>query len=138
MFNSKFWNYRRGDIYLADLGEHHGHIQGETRPVVVIQNDYGNRFAPSLIVVPLTTEIKKTYQPTHYVLKHQRGLDKPCMALSEQIHTISKSQIIRYLAHVRAIHMACINLCLRESIGLPPQRIIHIIPDNLKRSDSRE
>ena len=41
MFNSKSWNYRRGDIYLADLGEHHGHIQGGTRPVVVVQNDYG-------------------------------------------------------------------------------------------------
>lgn len=135
---NKNWSFRRGDIYLADLGEHHGHIQGGTRPVVVVQNDYGNRFAPTLIVVPLTTEIKKADMPTHYILRHQRGLDKPCMALSEQIHTISKSQIIRYLGHVRAIHMACINLCLRESIGLPPQRIIHVIPDNLKRSDSRE
>lgn len=73
MFNSKSWNYRRGDIYLADLGEHHGHIQGGTRPVVVVQNDYGNRFAPTLIVVPLTTEIKKADMPTHYVLRHQRG-----------------------------------------------------------------
>ena len=135
---NKNWSFRRGDIYLADLGEHHGHIQGGTRPVVVVQNDYGNRFAPTLIVVPLTTEIKKADMPTHYVLRHQHGLDKPCMALSEQIHTISKSQIIRYLGHVRAIHMSGIDLCLRESIGLPPQRIIHVIPDNLKRSDSRE
>ena len=135
---NKNWSFRRGDIYLADLGEHHGHIQGGTRPVVVVQNDYGNRFAPTLIVVPLTTEIKKTDMPTHYVLRHQRGLEKPCMTLAEQIQTISKSQIIRYLGHVRAIHMACINLCLRESIGLPPQRIIHVIPDNSKRSDSRE
>lgn len=128
MLNSKSWNYRRGDIYLADLGEHHGHIQGGTRPVVVVQNEQGNRFAPTLIVVPLTSEVKKPDLPTHYVLRHQRGLDKPCMALSEQIHTISKSQIIRYLGHVRAIHMACINLCLRESIDLPPQHIIHVIP----------
>ena len=135
---NKNWSFRRGDIYLADLGEHHGHIKGGTRPVVVVQNEQGNRFAPTLIVVPLTSEVKKTDLPMHYVLRHQRGLDKPCMALSEQIHTISKSQIIRYLGHVRAIHMACINLCLRESIGLPPQRIIHVIPDNLKRSDSRE
>ena len=129
MLNSS-WNYHRGDIYLADLGEHHEHIQSGTRPVVLIQNDQGNRFAPTLIVVPLTTEIKKTDQPTHYVLKHQRGLDKPCMALSEQIHTISKSQIIRYLGHVRPIHMSCIDLCIRTSIGLPPQHIIRIIPPN--------
>lgn len=80
---NKNWSFRRGDIYLADLGEHHGHIQGGTRPVVVVQNDYGNRFAPTLIVVPLTTEIKKADMPTHYILRHQRGLDKPCMALSE-------------------------------------------------------
>lgn len=128
MFNSKFWNYRRGDIYLADLGEHHGHIQGGTRPVVVVQNDHGNRFASTLIVVPLTSEIKKPNLPTHYILRHQRGLEKPCMTLAEQIQTISKSQIVRYLGHVRSIHMACIDLCLRESIGLPPQHIIHIIP----------
>ena len=73
---NKNWSFRRGDIYLADLGEHHGHIQGGARPVVVVQNDYGNRFAPTLIVVPLTTEIKKTDMPTHYVLRHQRGLEK--------------------------------------------------------------
>ena len=101
-----------------------------TRPVVVVQNDYGNRFAPTLIVVPLTTEIKKADMPTHYVLRHQRGLDKPCMALAEQIQTIRKSQIIRYLGHVRPIHMSCIDLGIRESIGLPPQHIIRIIPPN--------
>lgn len=128
MFNSKFWNYRRGDIYLADLGEHHGHIQGGTRPVVVIQNEQGNRFAPTLIVVPLTTEVKKADMPTHYILRHQRGLDKPCVTLAEQIQTISKSQIVRYLGHVRPIHMACIDLSIRESISLPPQCIIHVIP----------
>lgn len=83
-----------------------------------------------LIVVPLTTEIKKTDMPTHYVLRHQRGLDKPCMALAEQIQTIRKSQIIRYLGHVRPIHMSCIDLGIRESIGLPPQHIIRIIPPN--------
>ena len=114
---NKNWSFRRGDIYLADLGEHHGHI-------------HGNRFAPTLIVVPLTTEIKKTDMPTHYVLRHQRGLDKPCMALAEQIQTIRKSQIIRYLGHVRPIHMSCIDLGIRESIGLPPQHIIRIIPPN--------
>lgn len=133
MLNSKSWNYRRGDIYLADLGAHTGHIQSGTRPVVVIQNDYGNRFSSTLIVVPLTTEIKKADMPTHYILRHQRGLDKPCMTLAEQIQTINKSQIVRYLGHVRPIHMACIDLCLRESIGLPPQHIIHVIPSGAQK-----
>lgn len=133
MFNSKSWNYRRGDIYLADLGAHTGHIQGGARPVVVIQNDYGNRFSSTLIVVSLTAEIKKADMPTHYVLRHQRGLDKPCMALAEQIQTIRKSQIIRYLGHVRQIHMSCIDLSIRESISLPPQCIIHVIPPDKQK-----
>lgn len=55
----KDWNYRRGDIYLADLGEHRGNIQGGVRPVINIQNNSGNFFGPTLIVVPLTTELKK-------------------------------------------------------------------------------
>lgn len=54
----KDWNYRRGDIYLADLGEHRGNIQGGVRPVINIQNNSGNFFGPTLIVVPLTTELK--------------------------------------------------------------------------------
>ena len=61
----KDWNYRRGDIYLADLGEHRGNIQGGVRPVINIQNNSGNFFGPTLIVVPLTTELKKLGQPTH-------------------------------------------------------------------------
>lgn len=55
----KDWNYRRGDIYLVDLGEHRGNIQGGVRPVINIQNNSGNLFGPTLIVVPLTTELKK-------------------------------------------------------------------------------
>ena len=75
----KDWNYRRGDIYLVDLGEHRGNIQGKVRPVINIQNNSGNFFGPTLIVVPLTTELKKLEQPTHYVLQKQRGLDKTSM-----------------------------------------------------------
>lgn len=66
----KDWNYRRGDIYLVDLGEHRGNIQGGVRPVINIQNNSGNFFGPTLIVVPLTTELKKLGQPTHYVMQY--------------------------------------------------------------------
>ena len=84
------WNYRRGDIYLADLGAHRGHIQGGIRPVINIQNNSGSFFGPTLIVVPLTTELKKLKQPTHYVLKQQRGLKEPSMSEAEQIVTINR------------------------------------------------
>ncbi|MCD7814859.1 MAG: type II toxin-antitoxin system PemK/MazF family toxin [Lachnospiraceae bacterium] len=71
----KDWVYRRGDVYLADCGAWHGSIQGGIRPVVVVQNDTGNRHSPTLSVVKLTTKVKKKPgQPTHYVLKNIKGM----------------------------------------------------------------
>ena len=93
----KDWNYRRGDIYLVDLGEHRGNIQGGVRPVINIQNNSGNFFGPTLIVVPLTTELKKLGQPTHYVIEKQRGLNETSMSEAEQIVTINKCQVFKYL-----------------------------------------
>ena len=98
------WSYRRGDIYLADLGEHRGHIQGGIRPVINIQNNSGSFFGPTLIVVPLTTELKKLKQPTHYVLNKQHGLNEPSMSVAEQIVTINKGQIIKYLGRTSQKH----------------------------------
>lgn len=63
------WNYYRGDIYLADLGTNVGSEQSGCRPVLVLQNDVGNHFAPTLIVAPITSRCrKKVGQPTHYVI----------------------------------------------------------------------
>ena len=105
----KDWNYRRGDIYLADLGEHRGNIQGGVRPVINIQNNSGNFFGPTLIVVPLTTELKKLGQPTHCVLKKQRGLDETSMSEAEQIVTINKCQVIKYRGRTSQKHMERID-----------------------------
>ena len=64
------WVYRRGDIYLANLGVPIGSKQGGVRPVVVLQNDVGNFYSPTITVAPLTTKIqKKRNQPTHYFLQ---------------------------------------------------------------------
>ena len=63
------WNYRRGDVYLADLGEPIGSEQGGIRPVAVIQNESGCRRSTTMTVVPLTSNLKKLDQPTHYVLR---------------------------------------------------------------------
>ena len=60
------WNYRRGDVYLADLGEPIGSEQGGIRPVAVIQNESGCRRSTTMTVVPLTSNLKKLDQPTHY------------------------------------------------------------------------
>ena len=98
------WNYRRGDIYLADLGAHSGSF-----------------FGPTLIVVPLTTELKKLKQPTHYVLKQQRGLKEPSMSEAEQIVTINKCQILKYLGRTSTKHMQRIDDCIRASLHLEPE-----------------
>ena len=122
----KNWNYRRGDIYLADLGEHRGNIQGGVRPVINIQNNSGNFFGPTLIVVPLTTELKKLGQPTHCVLKKQRGLNETSMSEAEQIVTINKCQVIKYLGRTSKKHMESIDDSIRVSLHLDPEDPIPI------------
>ena len=119
----KDWNYRRGDIYLADLGEHRGNIQGGVRPVINIQNNSGNFFGPTLIVVPLTTELKKLSQPTHCVLKKQRGLDETSMSEAEQIVTI---KVIKYLGRTSKNHMERIDDSIRVSLHLDPDDTLPI------------
>lgn len=60
--------YHKGDIYIAELGENFGHEQSGTRPVIIMQNDVGNYFSPTVTIVPLTSKDKKPGQPTHYRL----------------------------------------------------------------------
>ena len=70
--------------------------QGGIRPVIVIQNDVGNKFSPTIIVLPITSEIKKENLPTHYVLHktNKNGLDVDSMVLAEQIRVIDKSRLL--------------------------------------------
>ena len=86
---------KRGQIYLADLNPVMGSEQGGVRPVVVIQNDVGNRFSPTIIVAAITAQIKKNI-PTHAPLK-SIGLPKESIALLEQIRTIEYGIIIAVL-----------------------------------------
>ena len=114
----KNWRYCRGDIYLANLNPFTGNEQGGTRPVVVISNNTGNFFSDILNILPLTSEIKRPNQPTHYVLKHTACLDKKSMVVAEQPKTIAKSRIIRYLGKVDPRDMECIDDCIRVQTGL--------------------
>ena len=69
------WTYRRGDIYLANLNPYIGSEQGGTRPVLLLQNNTGNFYCPTLIVAPLTARRgKKPHQPTHYLLNSVKGI----------------------------------------------------------------
>ena len=83
------WIYRRGDLYLVDLGAPIGSKQGGVRPVVVLQNDTGNFYAPTITVAPLTSKInKKKRLPTHYLLRKAKGLERPSTVLAEQSSAI--------------------------------------------------
>ena len=85
------WVYRRGDLYFANLGVPVGSKQGGVRPVVVLQNDVGNYYAPTITIAPLTSKIeKKRKQPTHFFLRKAKGLAKPSMVLAEQLDTCDK------------------------------------------------
>lgn len=89
--------------------------------MINIQNNSGSFFGPTLIVVPLTTELKKLKQPTHYVLNQQRGLKEPSMSEAEQIVTINKCQILKYLGQTSTKHMQRIDNCIRASLHLKPE-----------------
>ena len=81
----KDWKYLRGDIYYADMEPHIGSEQGSTRPVMVLQNDVGNRYAPTLIVATVTSHTeKKKYQPTHVLIAHNTAFEKPSVVQLEQ------------------------------------------------------
>jgi mRNA interferase MazF len=83
-------------------------------------------FGPTLIVVPLTTELKKLGQPTHCVLKKQRGLDETSMSEAEQIVTINKCQVIKYLGRTSKKHMESIDDSIRVSLHLDPDDTLPI------------
>ncbi len=112
------WVYRRGDIYLADLGKPIGSQQGGVRPVVILQNDIGNYFSPTITIVPLTTKFnKKEEQPTHFKLRSAKGLRYPSMVLGEQVGTYDKSCILRYLGKVSRGQMRGIDRAVKNQLG---------------------
>ena len=113
------WNYRRGDIYLVDLGKNIGSEQGGCRPVLAIQNNVGNHYGPTLIVAPITSRFwKKSNQPTHSVLEGVPNLTSPSVVLTEQIITIDKTRVMKYLGKVSDEQMNNIDKAIMVSLNL--------------------
>ena len=111
--------YRRGDILLADLGKPTGSVQGGCRPVVIIQNNIGNKHSPTLIVAPITSRTwKKSKQPTHYHLDKMNCLSESSMVLLEQITTIDKSCVKKYMGKLDKAQMKKDDYCIEISLGL--------------------
>ena len=115
------WKFRRGDIYYVQFGNTStGSEQHGDRPAVIIQNDVGNTYAPTLIVVPLTSNTeKKVTQPTHCLLENE-GLSMSSMALAEQIFTIDKSRVKRFVGHLTPEEMGRVDDAVKISLALNP------------------
>ena len=113
------WVYRRGDIYFADLAPVVGSEQGGTRPVIVIQNDTGNKHSPTLIVATVTTRIrKKENMPTHLLIKDNPAFREASVVQLEQIRTIDKCRIDNYLGKVTPHEMVAIEKALSISLAM--------------------
>ena len=109
---------KRGDVYQANLDPVIGSEQGGIRPVVIIQNDRGNRYSPTVIVVAVTTRRKKPQLPVHVLLtREESGLKEDSIVLTEQVRTLEKTRLTRYLGTVTAQAMKRIDRALGMSIG---------------------
>lgn len=108
----------KGEIYLVDLTGHIGSEQSGIRPALIIQNDVGNKYSPTTIVVTLTTKGKKKL-PTHLYLKpYNCGIKEDSIALFEQIFTIDKKRLIRKVGQVTNDMLDEINNMTKISFGL--------------------
>lgn len=120
MRNENKLEVKRGDILFVDLnGGVRGSEQGGMRPVVVLQNDIGNKYSPCIIVAMITSKLTKRPLPTHITLhKGESGLIKDSVVLLEQIRTIDKSRIDKKISTLPSYKMEEINNAMLISLGL--------------------
>ena len=111
--------YKRGDIYYADLSPVIGSEQGGLRPVLIIQNDVGNKYSPTVIAAAITSRMGKTKLPTHIDIHADRvGLAKDSVILLEQIRTLDKRRLKEKMGHLDGAVMTQVNNAIAVSFGL--------------------
>ena len=109
---------KRAEIYLANLNPVVGSEQGGLRPVLIIQNDRGNRYSPTVIIAAITAATQKAELPTHiHVMPEESGLHKPSIVLLEQIRTLDKSRLRALVGRLSEEKMRQIDKALRASLG---------------------
>lgn len=116
---------RRGDIFYADLSPVVGCEQGGIRPVLIIQNDIGNRYSPTIITAAITSQPKKEL-PTHVEMGGIEALQKNSVVLLEQIRTIDRSRLLEYIGSVSRLRMLSVDRALAVSIGLTMTEMIQL------------
>lgn len=112
-------NVKRGDIYYADLSPVVGSEQGGLRPVLIIQNDVGNRYSPTVIAAAITSRMGKNRLPTHIDIHADKvGLAKDSVVLLEQIRTLDKRRLKEKMGHLDDSLMSSVNTAIAVSFGL--------------------
>ncbi|MDD6771741.1 MAG: type II toxin-antitoxin system PemK/MazF family toxin [Inconstantimicrobium porci] len=112
-------NVKRGDIFYADLSPVVGSEQGGIRPVIIIQNNIGNRYSPTVIISAITSQINKAKLPTHVEISSEEyGLNRDSVVLLEQIRTIDKKRLKEKIGHMTEEDMNKVNKSLLISLGL--------------------
>lgn len=109
---------KRGDVFWADLAQTIGSEQSGIRPVVVIQNDVGNKYSPTVIIACITSNIQKAHLPTHVEVGRKHGLEKKSVILGEQIRTIDKKRLLDRITHFDAETMAKVDKAMLVSLGI--------------------
>ena len=110
---------KRGEIYYADLSPVVGSEQGGMRPVLIVQNDTGNRHSPTVIAAAITSRLDKAKLPTHIALAEGRaGLNRDSIILLEQIRTLDKTRLRERMGRVDESTMNAVDAALAVSFGL--------------------
>ena len=118
---------RRGDLFYADLNPVVGSEQGGIRPVLVIQNDVGNHFSPTVVAADITSRKAKNSLPTHILLENVPGLAPTSLLLLEQLRTIDRKRLRGYIGRISKEKMLEVDAALAISIGIgyPNERRTH-------------
>ena len=110
---------KRGDLYFADLSPVVGSEQGGIRQVLVIQNDIGNKYSPTVIAAAITSKLNKAKLPTHIeISSSEYGLEKDSVVLLEQIRTIDKTRLKEKIGELNSIKMNQVNKAMMISLGV--------------------
>ena len=117
---------KRGDIYYADLSPVVGSEQGGVRPVLIIQNDTGNRYSPTVIAAAITSQTGKARLPTHIDLPvgQSCGLSRDSVVLLEQVRTLDKKRLRERMGHVEEQVMMKVDTAIAVSFGLPHDQLV--------------
>ncbi|MFW6006746.1 MAG: type II toxin-antitoxin system PemK/MazF family toxin [Halanaerobiales bacterium] len=112
-------NIKRGDVFYADLNPVVGSEQGGVRPVLIIQNNIGNKYSPTVIIAAITSKIDKGKLPTHVeITTENSSLEKDSVILLEQIRTIDKKRLQRKVTHLNNDTLKKVNKAIEISLGL--------------------